>query len=175
MEVDGAKVYLHKVHSKMFDAAVSEVSETDGWTMVVFGCYCAIYKISRAMNYLAVGDRHYQPCVEFIRSFKNNSKIIYAMIVTCPLYSLIIIDNASIKSYSINGQFIKQQHCSAKSQPVVIKDCEMNEYVCVGEEERMVVMSTPDLRAISELEVGDYLGMEKRVLVYESKVCVVGW
>lgn len=32
-----------------------------------------------------------------------------------PLYSIILIDNANIKSYSINGQFIKHINNSAKN------------------------------------------------------------
>jgi len=57
-----------------------------------------------------------------MRSFKNNLKIIYAQIITSPLYSIVIVDNASIKSYSINGQFIKSQSCNAKSEINILKD-----------------------------------------------------
>jgi hypothetical protein len=34
--------------------------------------------------------------------------------MTSPLYTILLIDNASIKSYSINGQFIRSISNSAK-------------------------------------------------------------
>ncbi len=151
------------------------VTETDGWTVVVFGCYCAIYKISRGLNYLAINDRHYHPCIHFIRTLKNPLPITHAALITSPLYSIILTDNASVRCYSINGQFIKQQHCSAKGDLTVMKDGDMNEYVCFYEEDRIVVMSTPDLRMIGEIELGEGVSVQGRLLVWEDKVGVIGW
>ena len=51
----------------------------------------------------------------------------------------------------------------------------MNEYVCFCEDERVVVMSTPDLRMVGEVEVGEGVRVEGRVVVWEDKVGVVGW
>ena len=115
--------------------------------------------------------------MEFIRSFKNPLKVLSAYIITSPLYSLILVDNAGIKCYSINGQFIKLLSCNPKSGLFVLRDNEMNEFVYFLEDERIVVMSTPDLRSVSEMEIGaKCLGLRgDGLLVFEEWIGKVGW
>lgn len=55
------------------------------------------------------------PFVRFFRSFKNALPIKSAFIADSPLYSLLICDNAHVKVYSINGQFIKSLACNPKA------------------------------------------------------------
>lgn len=57
----------------------------------------------------------------------------------------------------------------------VLKDDDMNEYVCFCEEDAIVAMSTPDLRMVSELEIADGMRAEGKMLIGEGKVDVIGW
>jgi hypothetical protein len=51
--------------------------------------------------------------IKFFRSFYNALPLKASYIMCSPLYTIILIDNANIKSYSINGQFIKSiSNCS---------------------------------------------------------------
>lgn len=83
-----------------------------------------------------------------LRSYKNNLKLRQSYIVTSPLYGIIMIDNAHIKVYSINGQFLKSSNCNIKNA-IMIKDNELNDYMYYFEEERVVLLSLPDLRCVS--------------------------
>lgn len=66
--------------------------------------------------------KKYQISFKLMRGFKNNLKILKAVIVTAPLYSILIVDNANIKCYSINGQFIKSYSCNVKGNIRILKD-----------------------------------------------------
>jgi hypothetical protein len=59
-----------------------------------------------------------------------------------------MIDNANIKVYSVNGQFLKSTNCNIKGA-FMIKDNELNDYMYYFEEERIVLLSLPDLRYVS--------------------------
>ena len=106
----------------MFPYAINHISERDGFTSICFGNYCSIYKISRSLHYLGLEEKNYKPCVCLLRSFRNNLTISRTEIITTPLYSVIIMDNAGIKSYSINGQLIKSQSVTVKGNINIIKD-----------------------------------------------------
>lgn len=72
-----------------------------------------------------------------------------------PLYCVVLIDNANIKVYSINGQFIRSITCCAKYYSRM-QDRDLNDLLCVSEEERITCLSIPDLRSISILEMPEY-------------------
>lgn len=44
---------------------------------------------------------------------------------------------------------MKSLSCNPKSELFILRDNEMNEFVYFLEDERIVVMSTPDLRSVS--------------------------
>jgi hypothetical protein len=69
--------------------------------------------------------------------------------MNCPLFCLAIFDNAQIKIFSINGQFMKSFSCNAKYFGRM-KDSDLNGILFYFEDTRMVCLSTPDLRSISE-------------------------
>jgi hypothetical protein len=70
--------------------------------------------------------------------------------MTSPLYTIILIDNANIKSYSINGQFIKSINSSAKYYDR-FKDSQLHDVFYAIDEDKVICYSIPDLRNISIL------------------------
>ena len=92
--------------------SISHISEQDGFFAISFGCFVSIYKIERSLYYL--GKMQTSPFIKFFRTFQNNILIRASFIADNPLYCILIIDNANIKIYSINGQFIKSISCNAK-------------------------------------------------------------
>lgn len=54
-----------------------------------------------------------------------------------------------------------------------LKDRELNSLFCVVEEGRMLLLSTPDLRCISELEVGGALQIFEDMVVYEKSIHII--
>ncbi len=95
-----------------------------------------------------MSNKSVKPFVKFFRSFLNPISIKASLIVNSPLFSIIIFDNANIRVYSINGQFIKTIPCNAKYVGR-FKDFDLNNIVFYIEDERAVCLSTPDLRNIS--------------------------
>ncbi len=72
-----------------------------------------------------------------------------------PLYTIILIDNANIKSYSINGQFIKSiSNCSKYYGR--FKDYYLHDVFYAVDEQSVICLSVPDLRNISILELPTY-------------------
>lgn len=67
-----------------------------------------------------------------------------------PLYTIILIDNANIKSYSINGQFIKNMTSSAKYYGR-FKDGQLHDVFYAIDEDKAICLSVPDLRSIGIL------------------------
>jgi hypothetical protein len=51
-----------------------------------------------------------------------------------------------------------------------MKDKELNSLFCVEEEARLLLLSTPDLRCISELEIGGALQVIGDMIVYEKAI-----
>ena len=113
-----------------------------------FGCYVSIYKFERSLHYISKTSATIY--VRFFRSFKNHLNVRGAFIADCPLYSLVLWDNAHIKVYSINGQLIKTIPCSP-STITPLRDKERNCLFCVQEDNRMILLSSPDLRCLCEL------------------------
>lgn len=72
--------------------------------------------------------------------------------VGSPLYAMILIDNANIKSYSINGQFIKSI-CNTAKFYSRFKDCHLHDILYAVDEDRVIAFSTPDLRNVSIMDV----------------------
>lgn len=72
--------------------------------------------------------------------------------MSSPLYCIVIIDNANIRTYSINGQFMKKVACSAK-QSGRFKDMDLQDVLYVVEEDKIVGFSIPDLRSITIMEL----------------------
>jgi hypothetical protein len=72
-----------------------------------------------------------------------------------PLYTIILIDNANIKSYSINGQLIKTINNSAKHYGR-FKDYQLHDVFYAIDEDTVICLSVPDLRNISILELPYY-------------------
>jgi hypothetical protein len=51
-----------------------------------------------------------------------------------------------------------------------LKDRELNSLFCVVEEGRLLLLSTPDLRCISELEIGGALQVLEGMVIYEKAI-----
>lgn len=71
-----------------------------------------------------------------------------------PLYTILLIDNANIKSYSINGQFIKSISNNAKYYGR-FRDYQLHDIFYGVDEEKVVAYSVPDLRNVSILDLPD--------------------
>lgn len=54
-----------------------------------------------------------------------------------------------------------------------LKDRELNSLLCVVEEGRLLLLSTPDLRCISELEMGGALQIFDDMVVYEKSIHII--
>ena len=133
-----------------FPAPISHISEFDGFYAISFGNCVSIYKIHRTLHYLCNKDQ--EPIIKFFRSFRISIPIKASFILTSPLFSIAIIDNANIRTYSINGQFIKKIASNAKNYGRFFNDTATTEIYTV-EEDRIVCFSTPDLRSVSILEL----------------------
>lgn len=68
------------------------------------------------------------------------------------MYAIVICDNGSIKTYSINGQLLKSININAKFIELT-KDPDLHDLVYYLDDDKVVLLSTPDLRALSELEI----------------------
>lgn len=93
--------------------------------------------------------------IKFFRSFYNPLPIKASYIATSPLYSIIIIDPANIKSYSINGQFIKSINNNSRFNGM-FKDFHLHDVFYAIDEDRIICLSIPDLRNINILELPEY-------------------
>lgn len=153
------------MHVEVFQSTVNHISEHDGFLAISYGCFVAIYKIERSLHYLT--EEGVRPFVKFFRSFKNPIPVKGALIVDSPLYSLVLYDNANIRVYSINGQLIRSCSCNAKTICRIV-DAEMNHFLLLIEEERLLCLSTPDLRCISELEVRNVVDSFGNLLVFAN-------
>ena len=134
----------------MFPAAISHVSEYDGFFAISFGDIVSIYKIYRSLHYLC--NKEQEPIFKFFRSFKSNIPIKACFILNSPLFCIAIIDNANIKIYSINGQFIKKISSNAKHYGRFV-DSDLQDVLYTIEDEKILCFSIPDLRSISILEL----------------------
>lgn len=72
-----------------------------------------------------------------------------------PLYTIILIDNANIKSYSINGQFIKSVNNSAKYYGR-FRDNQLHDVFYAIDEDKIICYSIPDLRNISIFDLPEH-------------------
>ena len=111
--------------------------------------------------------------IKFFRSFRSNLLIKFAFIISSPLYAIVICDNANIKTYSINGQFLKTINVNAKTLGT-LKDPDLNDLIYYVEEERVVLLSTPDLRSLSEMDISDYLQIFGNYVIFKNWVGVIG-
>jgi hypothetical protein len=66
-----------------------------------------------------------------------------------------MIDNANIKSYSINGQLIKTISSNAKFYNR-FRDHQLHDVFYAIDEDKVICFSVPDLRFISILDLPDY-------------------
>lgn len=100
------------------------------------------------MHYLT--NNQTKVSIKFFRSFYNSIPLKASYIMTSPLYSIILIDNANIKSYSINGQFIKSINSVAKYYGR-FKDSQLHDVFYAVDDDKIICFSIPDLRNISIL------------------------
>ena len=133
----------------------------------MFGNYVAVYKFDRTLHYLSSTtstnsnskieeeSKIFSNYLKFFRSFYSPLPIKAAFIVSSPLISVVIVDNANIKTYSINGQFIKGIFSNAANLKKYgrFKDNELHDVFYTAEEDRIICYSMPDLRSISVLEL----------------------
>jgi hypothetical protein len=74
-----------------------------------------------------------------------------------PLYTIILIDNSTIKSYSINGQLIKVVNCPSNVKHFgSFKDYQLHDVFYLIDEDKAIALSVPDLRNVSILDFKDY-------------------
>lgn len=77
-----------------------------------------------------------------------------ALLVESPLFSLVIYDNLGIRCYGVNGQIISTISTNASVEEVsVLKDHFLHDILVHVEEDKLVALSTPDLRRISMVEL----------------------
>lgn len=112
----------------------------------------SIYRITRSLDYLLF--HHRQPQVKFFRSFKNKIKVNGAVIVESPLFSVVLFDNLGLKCYSINGKLITTLPTSTSVQRVnTLKDPSLHDVIVLHDDNRLLCVSTPDLRRLSYIDV----------------------
>jgi hypothetical protein len=167
IEYEPQKVQVRLLQSLPFPHPVFHLSEHDGFFTVCFGCYVAIYKIERPLGFLSKEPQ--RPFVRFFRSFENSLPVRGAFLADSPLYCLLLYDNAHLKVYSVNGQLIRSAGWAVKGIQRMT-DAELNSLFCVFEEGRLMLVSTPDLRCLSELEIGGAMQVFDRVVVYKNKL-----
>lgn len=73
-----------------------------------------------------------------------------------PLYTLITVDNANIKSYSINGQLIRSISNTNAKYYGRFKDHQLHDVFYAIDEDKVIAFSNPDLRFISILDLFNY-------------------
>ena len=148
LDYEPQRLVMAQVQCLSFPSPVVHISEHDGFFAISFGCYVGVYRIERTLGFLS---RDPQRCfVRFFRSFCNPLPVKGAFLADSPLYSLLLYDNAHLKVYSINGQLIRT--CSWAVKGVQrMTDAELSSVFCIHEEGRLMLVSTPDLRCLSEL------------------------
>ena len=95
------------------------------------------------------------------------------MKVDAPLYALVLWDKANVRVYSINGQLLRVLPCSPRNLHP-LRDRDLNSLFCVEEEGRLVLLSTPDLRCISELETSGALQVCGDMVIFEKAIHFIG-
>ena len=151
----------------MFPSPITHVSQHDGFYAISFGNCVSLYKIHRTLHYLY--EKEQEPIMKFFRSFRISIPIKAAFILSSPLFSIAIIDNANIRTYSINGQFIKKISSNAKHYGRFV-DSDMQDVLYTVEEDRVVCFSVPDLRSISILELEEYEQIQGRLIVNRNSI-----
>jgi hypothetical protein len=167
IEYEASRLSLKRIYSEAFMHPITHISERDGFYTISFGCYVSIYKFERSLHFLSKDAC--RPFVRFFRSFRNSLVVRGAFLADIPLYCLVLFDKANVKIYSINGQLIKTLSCNPK-RLFPLRDRELNSLFCVVEDARLLLLSTPDLRCISELEVGGSMQVLEEMVIYEKAI-----
>lgn len=153
-------------------APVVSITEYDGFYAVTFGNYCSIYKVSRSFHYLTNNTTKMQ--IKFFRSFYNPLSLKTSFIMNSPLYSIVLIDNANIRCYSINGQLIKSISHASKYYGRFY-DSQLHNVLYAIDEQKIVCFSIPDLRNVSIMELTDYEYIFGNYLVSKNWICEIGY
>lgn len=82
---------------------------------------------------------------------------------------MILIDNANIKSYSINGQFIKSINSAARYYGR-FKDSQLHDVFYAVDDDKIICYSVPDLRNISILELPDCEQVIGNYIIHKSSI-----
>jgi hypothetical protein len=76
------------------------------------------------------------------------------VIVESPLFGLVIYDNLGIKCYGINGQIIATVNTPSSVYEVsLVKEPFLHDIVTYVEEDKLIGLSTPDLRKICMTDI----------------------
>ena len=118
------------VHTMPFPHSITHISYHDGFFAISFGCFVAIYKIERSLEFLSTQKQ--PPFIRFFRSFENSLPIKRAFIADSPLYCILLYDNAHLKIYSINGQLMRSLSWTVKGVQRMF-DTDLNSLFCVHE------------------------------------------
>lgn len=154
---------------------MQHISETQNFFAVSYGDYVALYRFTRALRYLVECKPNRKPHIKFFRSLRNRSRINGAVIVESPLFAVIIYDNLGVKCYSANGQLLASAATpSSVNELVLVKDSSLHDIVVYLEEDKLIGLSTPDLRRISMIDVpqpilfarGLLIGRTESVIMY---------
>ena len=95
-----------------------------------------------------------KPKVKFFRSFRNRSRVNGLIIVESPLFGIVIYDNLGVKCYGANGQLLASATTSSSvNELVLVKDGSLHDVVVYLEDDKLIGLSTPDLRRISMLDI----------------------
>lgn len=92
-----------------------------------------------------------------------------------PLFGLVIYDNLGIKCYGANGQLLAYVTTSTSvNELVLVRDSSLHDIIVYLEEDKLIGLSTPDLRRISMVDIphpttftrGLLIGRADGVLLY---------
>lgn len=92
-----------------------------------------------------------------------------------PLYTLIIIDNANIKSYSINGQLIKTINNNNAKFYHRFRDHQLHDVFYAVDEDKVICFSIPDLRFISILDLPECEYVIDQYILHKNCIQEIGY
>ena len=100
--------------------------------------------------------------VRTIKSFKE--KCIYGLLSSSPLPSIVTINKQNnkyhIAVYSINGRLIANNYAkSIINSPIIIKDLNANEYLCIYDRTKIQILNLPNLENISSVDISSIGGL----------------
>ena len=100
--------------------------------------------------------------VRTIKSFKE--KCIYGLLSSSPLPSIVTINKENnkyhIAVYSINGRLIANNYAkSIINSPIIIKDLNANEYLCIYDRTKIQILNLPNLENISSVDISSIGGL----------------